>query len=119
MNGPQSVALPDVEYPSSDGEPMAETEAHFLAMLALIGALRLYFRDRKDVFVIGNMFWYYEEGNPLARKATDLMVVKGVDPSPPRGRLNFKSWEEQATPCVILQLTPHVTAHDDRDERAD
>jgi Uma2 family endonuclease len=107
----------DDPYPCSDEEPMAEFEAHLLAMVTLIVLLRQHFRTQPDVFIIGNMFWYYEEGNPQARKAPDLMVVKGVDPSPPRGRRSFKSWEERAQPCFILELTSPRTAMEDTENK--
>ena len=115
MNGlPASKTAPaEVYYPSSDGEPVAETEAHLLALIALIDVLRQHFRGRPDLYVIGDMFWYYEEGNPLARKAPDVMVVKGGDPAPPEGRRSFKSWEEKANPCFILELTSEKTADED------
>ena len=67
MNGATALTAanrPVDLYPSSDGEPMAESEAHILAMMMLIVLLRQHFRDRHDVFVIGDMFWYFEEGNP-------------------------------------------------------
>jgi Uma2 family endonuclease len=119
MNGTRTAVAgwAPVHYPSSDGEPMAESEAHMLAMAMLIVLLRQHFHERDDVFVIGNMFWYYEEGNPLARKAPDLMVVKGVDPSPRLGRQSFKSWDERANPCFILELTSPGTAAEDKDDK--
>ncbi len=122
MNGipPSIVTLgpaPADFYPSSDGEPMAETEAHLLAMLWLIATLRLRYEDRPTVFVVGNVFFYYEEGNPLARKAPDVMVVKGVEPRD--HRLSFKTWEEGAVPCAIFELTSPSTAEEDRSEKFD
>src|SRR5438552_9864240 len=118
MKGTTTTAFrPDDLYPSSDGEPMAEYEAHLMAMVTLIVLLRQHFHGQNDVFVIGNMFWYYEEGNPLARKAPDLMVVKGVDPSPRLGRKSFKSWEERAHPCLILELTSPGTAAEDTEDK--
>jgi Uma2 family endonuclease len=119
MNGATTAtsSWADDPYPCSDEEPMAEFEAHLLAMVTLIVLLRQHFHGQSDVFVIGNMFWYYEEGNPLARKAPDLMVVKGVDPSPRSGRRSFKSWEERANPCFILELTSPSTATEDMEDK--
>ena len=47
------------------------------------------------------------------------MVVKGVDPSPPGGRKSFKSWEERASPCFVLELTSPGTAEEDTDDKLD
>jgi Uma2 family endonuclease len=91
---------------------MAETSVHVLLMIHLIATLRQYFADRKDVFVIGNIFLYWEEGNPRARNSPDVMVVKGVDRD--RERLNFKVWEEGASPCVVFELTSRGTADEDQ-----
>jgi Uma2 family endonuclease len=100
---PKSEMHPSVIYAESDGEPMAETETHFFAIIDLAATLHFRYRSQPHVYVVGNMFLYYEEGNPEARKAPDLMVVKGVDTSQPRR--SFKVWEEKAVPCVIIEFT--------------
>jgi Uma2 family endonuclease len=99
-----------IEYPSSDGQPMAETEIHVLAILHLLEALRHFFRQALDVYVIGNIFLYYREGKPHARKAPDIMVVKGVGK---HKRRSFKLWEEKAGPCVIFEITSKKTKNED------
>jgi Uma2 family endonuclease len=101
-----------VVYPDGDGKPMAETPIHVLVMLALIGTLRQYFLRRSDVYVIGNIFLYYEEGHPEARRSPDVMVVKGVDSN--KDRRSFKTWEERAVPCVIIEITSRETAEEDQ-----
>ncbi len=105
-----SPIIQAVEYPESDGQPMGESETHVLAILHLLQALRHFFRNRADVYVIADMFLYYEEGNPNARKAPDVMVVKGVDK---RVRRIFKLWEEQVAPCVIFEITSRDTWMED------
>lgn len=99
----QKITL--IEYPSSDGEPIAETEFHILAILQLLSALRLFFRNQ-DIYVVGNIFLYYREGNSTARKAPDVMVVKNVGK---HERRSFKAWEEKAMPAVIFEITSKET----------
>jgi Uma2 family endonuclease len=99
-------------YPSSDGEPMAETGAHVLVMVTSIGLLRQHYRQRADVYVTGNIFLYYEQGNPAARRSPDVMVVKGV-PSTPERR-SFKTWEEKAVPAVVIEATSDQTKEEDQ-----
>lgn len=70
--------VPVVDYPSSDGEPMAETDLHRDEMVALIEALKRRYADRPDAYVAGNLLVYYEEGNPSARFTPDVMVVLGA-----------------------------------------
>jgi Uma2 family endonuclease len=91
---------------------MAETGIHVLVMVTLITTLRHYYRHRPDVYVIGNIFFYYEEGNPKARRSPDVMVIKGVDPGPERD--SFKTWEERAVPCVVIEVTSQQTADEDQ-----
>jgi Uma2 family endonuclease len=101
----------DVVYPVRDGKPLGETGVHVVVLGDLIFTLRNYFRHQPDVYVIGNIFLYYEEGNPEARKSPDLMVVKGVEPG--EERLSFKTWEERAVPCVVIEITSEETADED------
>ena len=68
-----------VDYPSSDGQPMAETDHQRTPLTYAVEALRHHFRDRPDVYVSGNLFIYYEEGNPHAVVAPDVFVVLGAD----------------------------------------
>jgi Uma2 family endonuclease len=106
---------PDIEdgiyYPSSDGEPMAETDYHITAIMLLMDALRYFFRDRPDVFVASNMFWFWERGDPAARRAPDIMVIPGVGN---HQRFSFRSWNEGgAVPALIIELTSHKTWKED------
>ena len=58
---------PVIEYPSSDGQRMAENDWQLHAILDAIGALDLYFAGHPDVYVSGDLLIYYEEGNVGAR----------------------------------------------------
>lgn len=89
---------------------MAETETHVLAILHLIGALRHFFRKVPDIYVIGNIFLYYIEGNSNARKSPDVMVVKGVGK---HTRRSYKLWEEKVAPSVIFEITSRQTKSED------
>lgn len=73
---------PAVDYPASDGQPMAETDHQRTPLTYAVDRLRLHFRDRPDVYVSGNLFIYYEEGNPQAVVAPDVFMVMGADGRP-------------------------------------
>lgn len=105
----------DIVYPSTEDEPVAESELHFLTILQMVSALRFFFRARTDWFIIGNLFWYYEEGNVKARLAPDLMLVKGVNPY--LRRTSFRSWEEGAIPCMALEVLSDSTGREDLFEK--
>jgi len=100
-----------VHYPESDGKPMAETPEHLDAMLYLIGALQTYFAQRPDVYVGGNQFMYWIEGNPNQRVAPDVYVGFGIPKLPPRPV--WKVWEEGKAPDVIMEVTSRSTSQED------
>ncbi|HEY2252437.1 MAG TPA: Uma2 family endonuclease, partial [Planctomycetaceae bacterium] len=101
----------DPLYPESDGEPMGETEYHVLAIIHLFSALTRFYRDRDDVYVAADMFLYYEQGNPKACKAPDVMVVAGV--ASKHARRSFRIWEEGVAPTVIFEVTSSKTRDED------
>ena len=100
----------EVHYPESDGKPMAETDIHADLLIYLREALKDYFRDDPNVYVAGNLFVYYEEGNPEAVVAPDVFVVKGV---PKRRRRIYQVWVEGKAPDVVFELTSESTRWED------
>src|SRR5436305_6900371 len=72
----------DVIYPESDGQPMAETDLHREEMVDLIAGLQRRYRPAPDVYVAGNLFFYYRQGDPRSVVAPDVFLVQGV----PKGR---------------------------------
>lgn len=111
MASATALALRDeVEYPESDGQPMAETDLHRNDMTYLVDALGHHFRDRPDVYVSGNLFLYYEEGNPSACVAPDLFVVVGVKS---HQRKTYRLWEEGVAPCLVVEVTSESTRLED------
>ena len=73
-----SVLAPaPVDYPSSDGRPVAESDHQFIPLTYAASRLRQHFRHRDDVYVAGNLLIYYEEGSQ-ARVAPDVFVVLGA-----------------------------------------
>ena len=106
-----------VEYPSSDGQPMAETPVHRDCIIDTIGGLRECFDGRPDVYVSGDMFVYYEEGNPRASVVPDVFVVVGAVKDELREggwRDTYKLWEEPKGPDFVLEVTSRSTRRDDQ-----
>lgn len=105
----------EIEYPESDGEPMAETDVHREQMTdALIHPLKEHFRDHPDVYVSGNLLLYYEKGNPSAVVSPDTFVVKGV---PNHRRRTYQLWKEKRAPNVVIELTSKSTRYKDLREK--
>ncbi len=106
------VAAPPtaVDYPSSDGKPLAENDPQLHAILYAVGALRVYYGNRPDVYVSGDLLVYYEEGNPRVSVAPDAFVVFGVED---RIRMNYKVWEEGKGPDFVLEVASPSTWRED------
>ena len=68
-----------IEYPSSDGEPMAENKWQYVAMTDTTSALENHFIHRDDVFVAGSdLLIYYRMNDNATRVAPDVFVVFGA-----------------------------------------
>jgi Uma2 family endonuclease len=100
----------EIEYPETDGLPMAETDLHRKIMTYVIERLSARYASRKDVYVSGNLLVYYEEGQWGVSLAPDCMVVFGV---PPGDRRIFKTWEEGKYPSVVIEITSRATQFED------
>ncbi len=68
----QAVPFPAaVEYPSSDGKPMAENHAERAAVMYALGTLEIRFAHRPDVYVSGDLLSYCENGgSPGTRRSS-------------------------------------------------
>jgi Uma2 family endonuclease len=105
-----------VHYPETDGKPMAETDIHYEVVTNTRFALQWYFRDREDVYVSGNLFVYYEEGNPKKCVAPDVFVVFGV---PKKRRRVYLVWEEGKGLDVVFEFTSRKTRNEDFGRKMD
>jgi Uma2 family endonuclease len=93
---------PDIEYPSTDGEPMAQNTKQYRYITTIQGGLAAMFRNRDDVFVASDLFWYPIEGDNTTRAAPDVMVVFG---RPKGDRDSYRQWEEGGVaPQVVFEI---------------
>lgn len=65
----------DVDYPESDGKPVAESDYQRPYIAYSTEILNIFFANQPQVYVSGNLLIYYDEGNPKARVAPDAFVV--------------------------------------------
>ncbi len=72
----QPLAKPEIVYPESDGQPMADNTEQFHWIVTIQGGLDALFRDDINVFVAGDLLWYPVEGDNKIRQAPDVMVVR-------------------------------------------
>ena len=107
---------PTLVYPESDGEPMAETGRHVRLLLDMIETIDRIFEDTPDVHVCGNMFIYYEEGNPRKVISPDVFMVRGVSKKDLR---TYKTWEQQPYLDFVLELaSPSTFTRDFAEKKA-
>jgi Uma2 family endonuclease len=110
-NGRTGARTPrPVHYPESDGKPMGETEIHVLALMRLLQILRERFAGRPDVYVGGDLMFYWVEGDPRSSAAPDVFVAIGA-PKLPRRRV-YKTWED-GVPTVIFEITSKKSRRSD------
>ncbi|GBF82613.1 Uma2 family endonuclease [Aphanothece sacrum] len=93
---------PDIIYPDSDGQPMADNTQQFRIIVTIKENLELLFADNPDVFIAGDLLWYPIQGNNKLRRAPDVMVAFG---RPKGDRGSYKQWEEnQIAPQVVFEI---------------
>lgn len=96
------TSTPEIIYPDSDGQPMAENTQQFRWIVVIKENLELLFADNEDVFVAGDLLWYPIEGDNKTRRAPDAMVVFG---RPKGDRGSYKQWEEDnIAPQVVFEV---------------
>lgn len=98
----QPLSQPEIFYPESDGQPMADNTKQFRYIVTIQGGLDSLFKDNPDVFVAGDLLWYPVEGNNTIRQAPDVMVVFGR----PKGeRGSYQQWRENnIAPQVVFEV---------------
>jgi Uma2 family endonuclease len=106
------LIISDTDYPDSDGLPMAESDVARNYLVYGVEALNFYFRDQSQVYVSGNLFIYYEKGNPKAVITPDVFVICGVAK---KTRRSYKAWEEDnKVPDFVLEITSKSTVSEDQ-----
>ncbi|WP_433934563.1 Uma2 family endonuclease [Sorangium cellulosum] len=104
------------ELPHDDGESM-ESDRHRKQMLLLIETLDLFWKDRDDVYVSGNMAIYFSELQTMKNdfRGPDVFVVLDTVR---RDRKSWVVWQENGrTPDVVIELLSESTESVDRGEK--
>lgn len=111
----ETSAQCEVDYPTSDGRPMAETDLHWNDMVDVVQTLKERYRDDPNVYVGSNLLLFYEEGNRRKHVAPDAFVVRGVPKLPPRDY--YLLWKEGKVPEVVIEITSKTTEREDRTKK--
>ncbi len=105
-----------IEYPDSDGEPMAENDAQLFAMIDTISTLREWFSSREDIYAGGDMLIYYRMNDNETRVAPDVFVVLGTGN---HSRRSWIVWREGKAPDFVMELASGSTWRRDMTEKRD
>lgn len=115
---PPDAAVEDdlsIHYPSSDGEPMAESDWQYFPLTDTVGALRDWFINRPDVYVAGNMLVYYRINDNTASVAPDVYAVFGAGGK--HRRDSWLVWREGRPPSFVLEIASTGTWRRDAGEK--
>lgn len=98
----QSANQPDVIYPESDGQLMADNNKQFRWIVTIKEGLEWLFQDDLNVFVAGDLLWYPVQGDNITCAAPDAMVVFGRAKG---DRGSYQQWKESnITPQVVFEV---------------
>jgi Uma2 family endonuclease len=107
-------SLEAVDYPTSDGRPMAETDVHRDLMVDTIKRLQARYAADPNVYVSGNLLVFYVPGDRRRHLAPDVFVVKGV---PKHRRDHYLIWQEGRGPNVVFEYTSKTTRDEDIEDK--
>lgn len=95
----QPAPAPMVDYPESDGQPMADNTKQFQWIVTIKENLDALL---PNAFVAGDLFWYPVAGNNLLKQAPDVLVALGR----PKGhRGSYRQWEEaNVAPQIVFEI---------------
>jgi Uma2 family endonuclease len=111
---PEQRRTREFDYPTGDGRPIAETDVHRDDMVDVIQTLQDHFAPRSDVYVSGNLFLYYVEGDPRKHVSPDVIVVRGVKKA---DRELYLVWKEKKAPDAVIEITSKSTKAEDKKKK--
>ena len=107
-------ATREVDYPTGDGKPMAETDVHRDDMVDMIQMLKDHFAQERDVYVSGNLLMFYVEGDRRKHISPDVFVVRGVEK---KDRDHYLIWKEGKAPDAVIEITSKSTRREDQKKK--
>ena len=102
---------PTVEYPCDNDDPMAETREQYRALTYAVSAIEKHLHRHWEAaegehLIPGDFFLYYEEGNPQAWVAPDVILAYGVQLPP---RTPYLLWAVGKPPDLVMEVASPST----------
>jgi Uma2 family endonuclease len=99
---PRMLTEPDVDYPDSDGMPIADNTTQYRWIVTIHGNLDCMFADDDNVFIAADLLWYPISGQPTIRVAPDVYAVLN---RPKGDRGSYRQWlENDQPPHVVFEI---------------
>jgi len=102
-----------IYYPDSDGKPLGETPQHIRNIFYALDTLETWYAGDPHTCVAGDMFVYYEEGNPRKHVSPDAFVSRRLAAKKWTERRRYLVWEEGKAPDVVVEFTSPSTRDED------
>ena len=108
----------EVFYPETDSMSLPDDFHQHSYFLEILSTLKTFFGLCDDVVVGGDIFIYYQEGNPQVRVAPDCFVVFGVDVESFERNNTYLMWDVGKQPDFVMEIgSPSTTRSDLGDKR--
>ena len=99
------VTTAEIIYPSSDGQPMAESTIQYKLIVKIKEGCESLFKDDPNVFVAADLLWYPVEGRIDISQAPDTMVVFGRPKGDRSSYIQYR--EDNIGPQVVFEIRSH------------
>ena len=99
------VTTEQIIYPSSDGQPMAESTIQYKLIVKIKEGCEALFKNDPNVFIAADLLWYPVEGRPDISQAPDTMVIFGRPKDERPSYMQFL--EENIAPQVVFEIRSH------------
>jgi Uma2 family endonuclease len=99
------VTTEQIIYPSSDGQPMAESTIQYKLIVKIKEGCESLFKNDPNVFVAADLLWYPVEGRPDISQAPDTMVIFGRPKGERPSYMQFL--EDNIAPQVVFEIRSH------------
>ena len=99
------VTTAEIIYPSSDGQPMAESTIQYELIVKIKAGCESLFKDDPNVFVAADLLWYPVEGRSEISQAPDTMVVFGRPKGDRPSYIQYR--EDNIGPQVVFEIRSH------------
>ena len=99
------VTTAEITYPSSDGQPMAESTIQYKLIVKIKEGCESLFKDDPNVFVAADLLWYPVEGKSEISQAPDTMVIFGRPKGERPSYIQYR--EDNISPQVVFEIRSH------------